>query len=149
MFGGPVVASAEHIYAITESDGAHDMINSSLRGPGRIMEMATGLAEAAMPLPGLDQFEITASELAIQLADDPDWPAPIEGGRAFVFPRLQVSTLRKSAMSSEFQFTAELMMVAFYVPSKRRDQVVTFLEANGYDVDVRSVWDRWFGKKAG
>ena len=93
--------------------------------------------------------EITTSELAIQLADDPEWSVPFEDGRAFVLPRRQISTLRKSTMSNEFRFTAGLMQVTLYVASKRRDEVVTFLAANGYDVDVRSVWDRWFGKKDG
>ncbi|MAE67913.1 MAG: hypothetical protein CMJ18_26975 [Phycisphaeraceae bacterium] len=148
MFHGPVVASEDAIIALVHVDGAHVMIHSDQRAPvARVMDLTTGLVDAALPLPGLENFEMPLNSVAGMIGAD--FPVPMEGERAFVFPRQNLSGMRMGALAGGLVFFADQLQVTLYISSSRREAAAPFLRAHGYEVDTRSLWQRWFSKKAG
>ncbi len=55
---------------------------------------------------------------------------------------------RHCRMFGGVAFYADQVQVTLFTKSKQRDEVNTFLRGHGYEVDSRTLWQRWFGKKA-
>jgi hypothetical protein len=146
-FSGPLVASAQAVHAIVEHDVGKSELNSGMRGPAQIMSMASGLVQA-IPVPGLGQFDTSMDELIAAFGNDDQWPVPLVGERAFVFPRDRIERLKHRLMTG-LSFRVDGIPVTIYAKRQQRIDGNAFLKAHGWPLDDRGLKERLFGKKAG
>ncbi|MFG0330391.1 MAG: hypothetical protein ACF8PN_10890 [Phycisphaerales bacterium] len=146
-FGGPCVLTRDMIYLIVTGDAARNQLNSSMGGVAGLMERAQGLIQL-VPIPGLDQYELSLEELQARIGDDSNWPVEWIGERVFAFPKSSIPSLRCSLMFGlAFKVDGHIRVCVSCNGTDRR-AAAEFLERYGWPLDSRSFMDRIRGRAA-
>ena len=57
--------------------------------------------------------------------------------------------MRQRAMAGGFASMADYVQITLYIPGKHRAAAMAFRQTHGHQLDPRTLWQSWFGKKAG